>query len=143
MKKLTMLAALLAMMLTAATPLVLAQQVPEPPLAPAQQPGPAPPPGPTPAPSGFVVGCQILFNDPNAMCDVDEDGSITLPDGTKAPVVVEPDGTAYIVNDDDTVTVIGQGPSVMPDEEPPGGGQYDNAPGGGPQGPPPPPPGTP
>ena len=142
MKKLTMLAALLAILLTAATPLVLAQQVPEPPPAPAQQPAPAPPPGPTPAPSGFVVGCQILFNDPNAMCDVDEDGSITLPDGTKAPVVVEPDGTAYIVNDE-TVTVIGQGPSVMPDEEPPGGGQYDNAPGGGPQGPPPPPPGTP
>jgi hypothetical protein len=151
MKKLTILAALLTMLLTASAPLVLAQQTPTPPPAPAPTsvppPAPAPAPGPVPAPTGFIVGCQVLFNDPAATCPVDANGNITLPDGTTAPVVVEPDGTAYIVNDDETLTVIGQGESLMEDEgPPPGGPQYDNAQGGSlvPQPPPisPPVPGT-
>lgn len=127
MKKLTILAALLAMLLIASAPLVLAQQT----LAP--DPAPAPPltpdPGPVPPPDspGFIVGCQILFNDPEALCSVDENGLITLPDGTTAPVVVEPDGTAYIVEEDGILTTIGQGPSLMPDEDTGGGIQYDNA----------------
>src|SRR5215210_6197867 len=101
MKKLTILAALLAMLLTASAPLVLAQQTPPPDLAPAP---PAPVPVPPPAPTGFIVGCQILYNDPTATCPVDENGFIMLPDGTTAPVVIEPDGTAFIVNDDETLT---------------------------------------
>ncbi len=116
MKKLTTLAALLAMLLTASAPLVLAQQVP-PTDAPAD---------PTAAPVVRTVGCQILFNDPTANCPLDENGFITLPDGSKAPVVVEPDGTVFIVGEDDTLTVIGQGTSFI-DNEGPTGGQYDNA----------------
>jgi hypothetical protein len=130
LKKLTILAALLALLLTASAPLVLAQQTPAPAPPPAPDPGPVPPPDP-----GFIVGCQILFNDPEALCSVDENGLITLPDGTKAPVVVEPDGTAFIVEEDGTLTTIGQGPSLMPDEDTGGGIQYDNA-----QGEEPPPP---
>jgi hypothetical protein len=132
MKKLTILAALLLMLLTASAPLVLAQQTPTPAPPPAPDPGPVPPPDP-----GFIVGCQILFNDPEALCPVDENGRITLPDGTTAPVVVEPDGTAFIVEEDGTLTTIGQGPSLMPDEDTGGGIQYDNAQG---EEPPPPPP---
>jgi len=146
MKKLTILAALLTMLLTASAPLVLAQQTPTPPPAPAPTsiPPPASPPapGPVPAPTGFIVGCQILYNDPTATCPVDENGFITLPDGTTAPVVIEPDGTAFIVNDDETLTVIGQGESLMEDEGPPGGPQYDNAQGGSPVPQPPPVPGS-
>jgi hypothetical protein len=131
LKKLTILAALLAMLLIASAPLVLAQQTPAPAPPPVPDPGPVPPPDST----GFMVGCQILFNDPEALCPVDENGLITRPDGTKAPVVVEPDGTAFIVEEDGTLTTIGQGPSLMPDEDTGGGIQYDNA-----QGEPPPPP---
>jgi hypothetical protein len=131
LKKLTILAALLALLLTASAPLVLAQQTPAPAPPPAPNPGPAPPPDP-----GFIVGCQILFNDPEALCSVDEKGLITLPDGTTAPVVVEPDGTAFIVEEDGTLTTIGQGASLMKDGGTGGGIQYDNAQG---EQPPPPP----
>ena len=128
MKKVTILTALLAMLLMAFAPLVLAQQEPS-----------APPDTPTdstvaPA-AGFTVGCQVLFNDPTAICPVDENGLITLPDGSTAPVVVEPDGTAFIVNEDGTLTTIGQGPSLITDEETGGGIQYDNAQGGEPPAP--------
>jgi hypothetical protein len=128
LKKLTILAALLLMFLAASTPLVLAQQTPTPAPPPAPAPGPAPPPEP-----GFIVGCQILLNDAEALCPVDENGLITRPDGTTAPVVVEPDGTAFIVEEDGTLTTIGQGPSLMPDEGNGGGIQYDNAQGEPPQ----------
>jgi hypothetical protein len=128
LRKLTILAALLLMFLAASTPLVLAQQTPTPAPPPAPAPGPAPPPDP-----GFIVGCQILLNDPEALCPVDENGLITRPDGTTAPVVVEPDGTAFMVEEDGTLTTIGQGPSLMPDEGNGGGIQYDNAQGEPPQ----------
>lgn len=128
MKKLAILAALLAMLLTAFAPLVLAQQEPSPPAA--------TPPDPAVAPEGFTVGCQVLFNDPTATCPVDENGLITLPDGSTAPVVVEPDGTAFIVNEDGSLTTIGQGPSLMSDEDTGGGIQYDNAQGESPAPPP-------
>ena len=129
MKKLTILAALLLMLLTASAPLVLAQQTPTPAPPPAPDPGLVPPPDST----GFIVGCQILLNDPEALCPVDENGLITRPDGTTAPVVVEPDGTAFMVEEDGTLTTIGQGPSLMPDEGNGGGIQYDNAQGEPPQ----------
>jgi hypothetical protein len=117
MKKLTILAALLTMLLTASAPLVLAQQTPTPPPAPAPTsvppPAPAPAPGPVPAPTGFIVGCQVLFNDPAATCPVDANGNITLPDGTTAPVLVRPDGTAFIQDSSGALTHIGQGASFI------------------------------
>ncbi len=106
LKKFVLLAAMLAMMLTAFAPLVLAQQE----VAPSEA---------SEEPAGFFVGCQILFGDPAATCLVDENGFILLPDGsTLAPVVVEPDGTAFIVNEDGTLSTIGQGTSLLPGEEP-------------------------
>jgi hypothetical protein len=58
----------------------------------------------------------ILFNVPTANCPV-KNGFITLPDGSTAPVVVEPDGTVFIENEDGSLTIIGQGPSLMTDED--------------------------
>lgn len=116
MKKLTILAALLAMLLMAFAPLVLAQEETESPSQPVLEAAPS-----------LIVGCQVLFNDPAATCEVDENGFITLPDGSLASVVIEPDGTAYTVGEDGSLTVIGQGSPITTEEEPDGPIQYDNA----------------
>lgn len=110
-------AALLAMLLVAFAPLVLAQE---------EEPASSPD-SPVVEEPNFIVGCQVLFNDPAATCVVDENGFITLPDGSLAPVVVEPDGTAYTLGEDGTITVIGQGSRLTTDEETDGPIQYDNA----------------
>ncbi len=125
MKKLTILAALLAMLLTAFTPLVLAQQTP-----PSDVTTDAPadtgviPSLVTPAP-GSAVGCQNLYGYPTAFCQVNEAGLITLPDGSTAPVFVQPDGTAFLL-DEETAILIPTGTSSPPPEDP-GDIQYDNA----------------
>lgn len=121
MKKLTILAALLAMLLVAFTPLVLAQQAP-----PSDVPADsgAIPSLDTPAP-GSAVGCQNLYGYPTAFCQVNEDGLITLPDGSTAPVFVQPDGTAFLL-DEETGVLIPTGTSSPPPEDPEDI-QYDNA----------------
>ncbi len=125
MKKLTILAALLAMLLTAFTPLVLAQQTP-----PSDVTTDAPadtgviPSLVTPVP-GSAVGCQNLYGYPTAFCQVNEAGLITLPDGSTAPVFVQPDGTAFLL-DEETAILIPTGTSSPPPEDP-GDIQYDNA----------------
>ena len=128
-KKLTMLVALLAMLLVASTPLVLAQQESPPSEAPADPEVPAgsgvAPTLITPTP-GSAVGCQILYGYPTAFCMVNEDGLITLPDDSTAPVVVEPDGTSFIV-DDETSILIPIGTSAPSSEDPADAIQYDNA----------------
>jgi hypothetical protein len=68
---------------------------------------------PAPAPGGATVGCGILYNDPDATCALDANGFITLPDGSTAPVLVRPDGTAYIQDASDGLTLIGQGASFI------------------------------
>ena len=124
MKKLMILAGLLAMLLVAFTPLVLAQQTP-----PSDVPVDAPadagavPSLVTPAP-GSAVGCQSLYGFPTAFCQVNEDGLITLPDGSTAPVVVQPDGTAFLL-DEETAILIPIGTSSPEDTT--GDIQYDNA----------------
>jgi hypothetical protein len=128
-KKLTMLVALLAMLLIASTPLVLAQQVPSPSEVPAD---PGVPAGSGVAPAlitptpGSAVGCQILYGYPTAFCQVNADGLITLPDDSTAPVVVQPDGASFIV-DDETGILIPIGTSAPPSEDPADAIQYDNA----------------
>ena len=134
-KKLTILVALLAMLLVASTPLVLAQQVPLPSEAPADPEVPAGSGVPTdsgvapamitPSP-GSAVGCQILYGYPTAFCMVNADGLITLPDDSTAPVVVQPDGTSFIV-DDETGILIPIGTSAPPSEDSADAIQYDNA----------------
>ncbi len=128
-KKLTILVALLAMLLVASTPLVLAQQVPPPSVAPADPEVPADsgvaPALITPTP-GSAVGCQILYGYPTAFCQVNADGLITLPDGSTAPAVVQPDGTSFIV-DDETGILIPIGTSAPPSEDSADAIQYDNA----------------
>lgn len=121
MKKLTILAALLAMLLVAFTPLVLAQQAP-----PSDVPADSGtiPSLDTPAP-GSAVGCQNLYGYPTAFCQVNEDGLITLPDGSTAPVFVQPDGTAFLL-DEETGVLIPTGTSSPPPEDPEDI-QYDNA----------------
>ncbi len=133
-KKLTILVALLAMLLVASTPLVLAQQVPPPSEAPADPEVPAGSGVPTdsgvapalitPVP-GSAVGCQILYGYPTAFCQVNADGLITLPDDSTAPVVVQPDGTSFIV--DETSNLIRAGTTTPSSEDPVGVTQYDNA----------------
>lgn len=122
MKKLTILTALLAMLLMAFTPLVLAQQTP-----PSDVPADsgAIPSLATPAP-GSAVGCQNLYGYPTAFCQVNEDGLITLPDGSMAPVFVQPDGTAFLL-DEETAILIPTGTSSPPPEDSAGDIQYDNA----------------
>jgi hypothetical protein len=121
MKKLTILAALLAMLLVAFTPLVLAQQAP-----PSDVPADsgAIPSLDTPAP-GSAVGCQNLYGYPTAFCQVNEDGLITLPDGSTGPVFVQPDGRAFLL-DEETGVLIPTGTSSPPPEDPEDI-QYDNA----------------
>jgi len=121
LKKLTILAALLAMLLIAFTPLVLAQQTPS---------------SDVPADSGEIltlltptpgsaVGCQKLYGYPTAFCQVNEDGLITLPDGSTGPAFVLPDGTAFLL-DEETAILIPIGTSSPPPEDS-GVIQYDNA----------------
>ena len=81
---------------------------PEP--VPAAAPGPA---DPVPAPGGATVGCGILYNDPAATCAVDENGFIALPDGSTAPVLVRPEGTAFVQDAGGGLTLIGQGASFI------------------------------
>jgi hypothetical protein len=122
MKKLTILTALLAMLLMAFTPLVLAQQTP-PSDVPADS--EAIPTLLTPAP-GSAVGCQNLYGYPTAFCPVNEDGLITLPDGSTGPVFVQPDGRAFLL-DEETAILIPIGTSNSPPEDSGDILQYDNA----------------
>lgn len=71
---------------------------------------------PAPAPGGATVGCGTLYNDPAATCAVDENGFIELPDGSTAPVLVRPDGTAFIQDASGGLTLIGQGASFITGE---------------------------
>jgi hypothetical protein len=121
------------MLLMAFTPLVLTQQTPPsdvPTDVPADAPADAPadsgaiPSLDTPAP-GSAVGCQNLYGYPTAFCQVNEDGLITLPDGSTAPVFVRPDGTAFLL-DEETSVLIPTGTSSPPPEDV-GDIQYDNA----------------
>ncbi len=120
MKRLTILGALLAVLLTASAPLVLAQQAPEPVLDVSEDTNT---PGPTVGPA---VGCQELYDDPTAFCILDENGFITLPDGSTAPVFVQPDGTAFVIGEDGNLVLIGEGASFIVEDEDAGDIQYDN-----------------
>ncbi|MCA1719092.1 MAG: hypothetical protein LC781_20465 [Actinobacteria bacterium] len=104
----------------------------DPAAVPAPAPEPAsvstPDPAPVPAPVGATVGCGILYGDPAAICEVDAEGFITLPDGSTAPVLVRPDGTAYVQDASGGLILIGEGASfitgldaaeVAPQEQPP------------------------
>jgi hypothetical protein len=128
-KKLTILVALLAMLLVASTPLVLAQQESPPSEVPADPGVPTDSgvaPGMiTPTP-GSAVGCQVLYGYPTAFCMVNADGLITLPDGSTAPVVVQPDGSSFIV-DEETGILIPIGTATPPPEDSADAIQYDNA----------------
>ena len=156
MNKPVLIAAMLALVLVAAVP-ALTQTVPtndieaspvqeteaaqyagdvsvDPAAAPVPATAPEPAPVSTPdtapalAPGGATVGCGILYNDPTATCALDANGFITLPDGSTAPVLVRPDGTAFIQDASGGLTLIGQGASfiigvdaaeVAPQEQPP------------------------
>ena len=117
---------MLAVLLTAFTPLVLAQQTP-----PSDVPADsgALPSLDTPAP-GSTVGCQNLYGFPTAFCQVNEAGLITLPDGSTAPVFVQPDGTAFLL-DEETSILIPIGTSSASEDSAgdisAGDIQYDNA----------------
>lgn len=120
MKKLMILGALLAMLLTASAPLVLAQQAPDPVLDVSED------ANTTVSNVGPAVGCQELYDNPTAFCILDENGFITLPDGSTAPVVVEPDGTAFVIGADGNLTLIGEGASFIMEDDDTGDIQYDN-----------------
>ena len=89
---------------------------------------PTPAPAPAPAPAGATVGCGILYNDPAATCPVDANGFITLPDGSTAPVLVRPDGTAFIQDASGALTLIGQGASFITGEDAAGVAPQEQAP---------------
>jgi len=89
---------------------------PVPVAAPEPTPTPTTETAPTPAPGGATVGCGVLFNDPAATCPLDADGFITLPDGSTAPVLVRPDGAAFIQDSSGGLTLIGQGASFITGE---------------------------
>lgn len=101
---------------------------PTPAPAPAPAPVPETAPAPTPAPAGATVGCGILYNDPAATCPVDANGFITLPDGSTAPVLVRPDGTAFIQDASGALTLIGQGASFITGEDAAGVAPQEQAP---------------
>lgn len=122
LQKLTILVALLAMLLMAFAPMVLAQEE--------AQPSDLPPDsGVTPSLAasapGSAVGCQDLYGYPTAFWIVNGDGLITLPDGSTAAVLVQPNETAFVV--DAGGNLILSGTSVPPTEDTAGGIQYDNA----------------
>jgi hypothetical protein len=58
---------------------------------------------------------------------VDANGFITLPDGSTAPVLVRPDGTAFVQDASGGLTHIGQGASFITGEAAAGGGPQDAA----------------
>ena len=121
MRKLAVLGALLAMLLITSVP-VLAQQATPPPSSPSDSKTTST--QTTPAP-GSAVGCQELYGYPTAFCMVNADGLITLPDGSQAPVLVQPNGTAFIV--DKNGNLIPAGTSAPPAGDTGGAIQYDNA----------------
>ena len=100
---------------------------PVPAAAPEPAPVSTPDPAPAPAPAGATVGCGVLYNDPTATCAVDANGFITLPDGSTAPVLVRPDGTAFVQDASGGLTHIGQGASFITGEAAAGGGPQDAA----------------
>jgi hypothetical protein len=100
---------------------------PVPAAAPEPAPVSTPDPAPAPAPAGATVGCGVLYNDPAATCAVDANGFITLPDGSTAPVLVRPDGTAFVQDASGGLTHIGQGASFITGEAAAGGGPQDAA----------------
>jgi hypothetical protein len=122
LKKLMILVALLAMLLVAFAPMVLAQEEAQPSDLPADS--EVTPSLAAPAP-GSAVGCQDLYGYPTAFCMVNGDGLITLPDGSTAAVLVQPDGTAFVVDAEGNLIL--SGTSVPPSEDTAGGVQYDNA----------------
>ena len=109
-----------------------AAPAPAPTPVPATAPEPAPvlttDPAPAPAPAGATVGCGILYNDPAATCPVDANGFITLPDGSTAPVLVRPDGTAFIQDASGALTIIGEGASFITGEDAVGVAPQEQAP---------------
>jgi hypothetical protein len=60
-----------------------------------------------------------------SLLQVNEDGLITLPDGSTAPVFVQADGTAFLL-DEETAILIPIGTPIPP-EDSAGDIQYDNA----------------
>jgi hypothetical protein len=59
---------------------------------------------------------------------VDENGFITLPDGSTAPVLVRPDGAAYVQDPSGALTLIGQGASFITGEDAAGVAPQEQAP---------------
>jgi hypothetical protein len=111
-----------------AAPAPVTAPAPAPVPATAPEPAPVSTPDPAPAPAGATVGCGVLYNDPAATCPVDSNGFITLPDGSTAPVLVRPDGTAYIQDASGALTLIGQGASFITGEDAAGGAPQEQAP---------------
>lgn len=122
MKKLMILVASLAMLLAAFAPMVVAQEEAQPSDLPAHS--EVTPSLVAPAP-GSAVGCQDLYGYPTAFCMVNGDGLITLPDGSTMAVLVQPDGTAFVVDEEGNLIL--SGTSTPPGEDSAGGIQYDNA----------------
>ncbi len=58
---------------------------------------------------------------------MDANGEITLPDGSTAPVLIRPDGTAFVQDASGELTLIGQGASFVTEEDTVRDIQYDNA----------------
>ena len=116
-KKLMIVAALMAMLLMAFAPLVVAQEEALPTELPANS--EVTPSLTSPAP-GSAVGCQELYEYCTAFCMVNSAGLITPPGGSTAPALVQPDGTAFIVDEDGNL--IPSGTSVPPTEEDNAGG---------------------
>lgn len=122
-KKLATLVAMLVLLLLAFTPLVLAQDPSSAPPSEVPADSGTVPSLVTPAP-GSAVGCQDLYGYSTAFCMVNGDGLIVLPDGSTAPVLVQPDGTSFVV--DESGNLIPAGESA-PSVEDPGFAQYDSA----------------
>ena len=127
MKKPVFIVAVLAMVLAAAAPAMTQTAPTDIDLSPVQESeavqttgdagvDPATDPAPAAAPAGPTVGCGVLYNDPTATCPVDANGSITLPDGSTAPVLVQPDGTVFVQDANGVLTLAGQGASFLTSE---------------------------